>query len=236
MRLLPDKHGEEIDPSHPWQSAASGKHRNSNETQGLGENSSGLWVQSNTQRMYSRTGLSEGQGSGCQSMVHSHHPPPEVLLLYQKISLTKKNPNLLRQTAFQKINFIIMPILPEQSSLNTLYVSCILANLKELKTFFGFIVKIYFILFWLPRQAFRWKPVHNTTVFRNEKSETTLTPSVHKKTQHKKFYMDLFCILVRYLSAFHKKVSRESDRFIFSLPLIFAEYGSRLQPIMSIPN
>lgn len=48
--------------------------------------------------------------------------------------------------------------------------------------------------------------------------------------------MNLFCILVTYLSAFHKKVSRENDRFIFSLSLIFAEYGSRLQPIMSVPN
>lgn len=48
--------------------------------------------------------------------------------------------------------------------------------------------------------------------------------------------MNLFCILVTSLSAFHKKTSRENDRFIFSLPLISAEDDSRLQPIMSVPN
>lgn len=166
---------------------------NSNETQGLGENSRVMGAVKHTEDVQQqeiclrgikcRTG-SHRAWAGIWLSVHSTQSSSSswgVTMLQKDQSYKEKPP--APETDYNPENKF-------HHHANTFwaefikYTVCILyiGKLKRNKDFFGFIVKIYFIPLWLPRQAFRWKAVHNTTVFRNEKSETTLTPSVRKKT------------------------------------------------------
>lgn len=210
MQLLSEKHLEAINPVQlllspaskgAWHGPRKALERwRSSKARGANSNGTGLRVtgpvkhtEDGQQEEISLRKIKWGTGSRrlwadlAFSPLHSHHPPGGVNMSLAKDqsyrSKEKPQPHDTNYIPENKFHQHANTLWAEKEAEFIKYIICILyiGKLRRIKNFFGFIVKIHFILFWLRRQAFRWKAVHNTTVFRNEKPETTLTPSVHKK-------------------------------------------------------